>query len=76
MKQLKITWQERVVGSQRDGNSQHCEFKKLEDEKSHYLRKIVMLSRVAKRKKTTIRTSISSITVGRRRRKGGFMYTA
>ena len=68
MKQLKITWQERTTfelkEARDDGNSQHCEFKKLEDETiSHYLRKMGMLSRVAKRKKKIIRTTISSITL-------------
>ena len=62
----------RVKRNQRGGNSQHCQFKKWEDEKkSHYLRKIGMLSRVAKtpkRKKNIIRKSISSIIVESRRR--------
>ena len=43
-----------VEGSQRGRNSQHCQFKKCEDEKSPYLRKIGMLSRVAKRQKTIL----------------------
>ena len=70
-----------VEGSQRGGNSQHCQFKTCEDEKSHYLLKIVMSSRVAKERKNPAKrvarrpqTSISTITVSRRRHEAGFKY--